>query len=743
MDSPRDPFAPLTESEIAAASPSADTMLDTEIAKLIYPPSDAEPGEAAAARLFGRSPDAAWRYETAIGALAFHALRWNTGGDEKTFRPLSWREGKGWQFAAWPTQRLLYNLAAIVNQAGTPIIVCEGEKSADAAAQIFPKSIVTTSSGGSGAATKTDWSPVARRRVLIWPDHDAAGVRYAAEVAAIVAKIGGEVAIIDARALAAMDPAGDRRDPRDKWDAADAVAEWSDIAALRKAAHELAKPFEPVAPAAGPAAAPISWLEPKPIPTGLAPVAAFDDAFLPESLAPWVADIAERMQCPPDFVAIPALVALGATLGRKVGVRPKRRSDWTEVPNLWGCIVGRPGAMKSPAMAEALKPLHRLEKVAREAYGGAQAAHARDMELFKLKTDAARDAARIALKKGLTATLPDLAEPDALKAKRYIVNDTTYEALGEIMAENPNGVLAFRDELVSLLKGLDREEQAAARGFFLQAWNGTSGYAFDRITRGKTHIEAVCLSLLGSTQPARIAGYVRGATGGGAGDDGLIQRFSLLVWPDQSGEWRDCDRLPDTSARTAAWETFDRLDKLDADTIGAEHDQYEALPFFRFDADAQELFADWQKEHEKRIRAPDISPALESHFAKFRKLVPTLALINHLADGGAGAIGVIAFGRAHALSEYLETHACRLYGSGLAGETATAKQILARIRKRDLEDGFSARDIQRKAWSGLTDGDGIKAGLELLTDLHWLEQRTEETGGRKRVTYMINPRASK
>jgi len=42
-------------------------------------------------------------------------------------------------------------------------------------------------------------------------------------------------------------------------------------------------------------------------------------AFLPESVAPWVADIAERMQCPPDFVAVPVIVALGAIIGRKLG----------------------------------------------------------------------------------------------------------------------------------------------------------------------------------------------------------------------------------------------------------------------------------------------------------------------------------------------------------------------------------------------------------------------------------------
>ena len=47
--------------------------------------------------------------------------------------------------------------------------------------------------------------------------------------------------------------------------------------------------------------------------------------------------------------------------------------------------------------------------------------------------------------------------------------------------QNPNGVLAHRDELVSLLKTLDREEFAAARGFFLTAWNGKDRYTFDRI----------------------------------------------------------------------------------------------------------------------------------------------------------------------------------------------------------------------------------------------------------------------
>ena len=99
---------------------------------------------------------------------------------------------------------------------------------------------------------------------------------------------------------------------------------------------------------------------------GLLPVATFDMAFLPKGIAPWVADIAERMQCPPDFVGVTAIVELGSVIGRKIAVRPQRKTDWFEVPNLWACIIGRPGSLKSPAMAEALKPLHRLDMQARK-----------------------------------------------------------------------------------------------------------------------------------------------------------------------------------------------------------------------------------------------------------------------------------------------------------------------------------------------------------------------------------------
>jgi Protein of unknown function (DUF3987) len=483
------------------------------------------------------------------------------------------------------------------------------------------------------------------------------------------------------------------------------------------------------------------WCEPKPLPSGLLPVAPFDAAFLPESIAAWVQDIAERMQCPPDFVGTSAMVALSAALGRKIGIRPEARTDWLEVPNLWGCIIARPGAMKSPAMSQAFAPLHRLEAKARKENEGAAADYAIEIEAHKLRKEEAAKKARAALKGGgaIDAIL-DVPCPTEPASRRYIVNDATYESQGEILADNPNGVLAFRDELVSLLRTLDREEYAAARGFFLTAWSGTSGYTFDRIIRGRTHVEAACISLMGSTQSARFAEYVRRAIGGGSGDDGLIQRFGLLVWPDQQAEWREVDRYPNSAARESAWSTFQHLDELSAETVGALRDEFEPIPFVRFDPTASGVFKEWRASLEKTLRAGELHPALESHLAKYRKLVPALALIAHFADRGTGPIGETSVLRAVAFSEYLETHARRAYGAGTEAETAAAKAILSHIRKGDLAISFSARDVHQRNWSNLSEHGQVQAGLELLSDLDWLMPEQKRTGGRPSQVYHVNPR---
>jgi len=483
-----------------------------------------------------------------------------------------------------------------------------------------------------------------------------------------------------------------------------------------------------------------AWPVPAPLPAGLKPVLQFDLSVLPRTIGPWVEDVADLMQCPVDFVAIPAIVALGSVIGSRIGVRPQADTDWTELPNLWGCIIGRPGVMKSPAISKALKPLKELEAKAAEANMAAIKEYEHERETTKLKKEA--EAARfknVVKKGGGAAELRSFDEPERPAQKRYMVTDTSYEKLGDVMFDNPCGVLSYRDEMVSLLKSLEDERNSTARGFYLQAWNGNLSYTFDRIGRGHLHIETACLSMIGSTQPGKIASFVRAVTGGGEGDDGMLQRFSLIVWPDQSG-WKEVDRQPDSIARRAAQDVFNRLAEMTPEGVEAERDVHDKIPFLRFSPEGLRLFRDWRADFETGLRTLD-NPALETHISKHRKAIPGFALIHHLASGGVGEITAMSVEAAIKFAGYLESHARRLYGSGRVADADAAELILTKIRKGDLVDGFTARDVKQRDWSGLTSSWLVDAALGLLVEYDWLSSTSSApvAGGREKVSYRVNP----
>jgi hypothetical protein len=488
------------------------------------------------------------------------------------------------------------------------------------------------------------------------------------------------------------------------------------------------------------------WPEPTPLADGLPPVAAFDFALLPAKLRPWAEDICERMQCPPDYVGAAAMTALSGTLGRRVGIRPQRQTDWAVVANLWGLVIGRPGLLKSPAMEAALTPMKGLGVKAKVEYEEVLADYRLEAKVAQLRLDAAEKTARKKLAENPTADIVKellLDEPAEPTMQRFIANDTTAAALGELLRQNPNGLLVYRDEIVSLLKSLDREDQAEARGFYLTAWNGDSAYTFDRIGRGlHLSIPAVCLAILGSSQPGRIASYISDAVRGGTGDDGLMQRFGLLVWPDACPTWKDVDRKPAGAAWSTANEVFEKLAHLVPENIGAQRDEYSDMPYLRLDDAALEIFRDWRAKLETQLRSQTLHPALEAHFAKYRKLVPALALLCHLADGGTGLVGEEAILRSLSWAEYLDSHARRAYASVLHTDVKVAHAIVDKLRRGELSRPFTARDVYNNQWALLSERAEVLDALGLLVDHHYLRAEKVRTGGRQKHLYHLSPRVT-
>jgi putative DNA primase/helicase len=429
-------------------------------------------------------------------------------------------------------------------------------------------------------------------------------------------------------------------------------------------------------------------------------------------------------------------------------MRPKRHDDWTVIPNLWGAVVGNSGVMKSPTLSAALSPIKKLQAKAFEVFNNAKAECEAQAEVAKMQESINKAEAKKLLAKDRTANVKNLLQSGRLDdlpiLKRYITNNASYEALGELLIENPNGLMVEADEIVGLLKQLDSGGQEPARAFYLTAADGDKGYTFDRIMRGKgLHIPAVCLSVMGGIQPGVLAEYVRQATSGGAGADGLLQRFGLMVYPDISPHWTDVDRPPDKDAKQAVNQLAEYLDNLNTlIDIKTESDDFSNVPFMRFDDKAQELFSEWRANLEIRLRSGDEHPAIVSHLSKYRKLIPSLALINHLCDYGKGNVTEKSLLRAIAYSEYLESHARRIYSSATRPDIDSAKTILNKLNNGKLDSPFKARDIYIKGWTGLDTSHKTQSAIDLLIEYSHLTVEEVITGGRPTAFYHLNKGAS-
>jgi uncharacterized protein (DUF927 family) len=153
-------------------------------------------------------PKRCWAYQDAEGRLVGYACRFDflkaDGTPSKDVLPVTFCHlgsgGRGWRAKGIPAPRPLYNLPAIAaarptselneGQVAPAVLVCEGEKAADAAAALFPDLIATTPMHGAKSPHKADWSPLRDHRVIVWPDNDPPGREFAGAIAALAHEAG-------------------------------------------------------------------------------------------------------------------------------------------------------------------------------------------------------------------------------------------------------------------------------------------------------------------------------------------------------------------------------------------------------------------------------------------------------------------------------------------------------------------------------------------------------------------------
>lgn len=159
--------APARERERAARSPWVPVL-----------PAPADAPAIPVAHIKRGRPEMTWCYRDASGAVLGHVYRFRTSDGGKEVLPLVWARNvetgaQEWHWMAFPEPRPLYGLDRLAGRTDATVLVVEGEKCADAAHAALPDLVAVSWSGGGKAVRKSDFSPLAGRKVILWPDADA------------------------------------------------------------------------------------------------------------------------------------------------------------------------------------------------------------------------------------------------------------------------------------------------------------------------------------------------------------------------------------------------------------------------------------------------------------------------------------------------------------------------------------------------------------------------------------------
>ena len=427
--------------------------------------------------------------------------------------------------------------------------------------------LATTVFGSAGGVGKADFSPLRGREVIIWPDNDEPGRKFADQVAVSLREAGAATVRIVPREALRLKPMA--------WDAADAINDgWGRADVLKfiknagplKASEALRPPGrirsvwnalkggDPLMDSEAIKDIPLkdtdafkengsfkepandslklkeqgwgepdmSVLNPRPKPP------EFPTQLFGPFWAKWISSQAESKSAPVDYVGATLLVSASTAIGNARWVSPWE--GWTEPSHLWAALVGNPSSGKSPAMDPVMDLIRKIEADEAEGHADSLRQYEADVIAANYVRDQWEKDVKTAAKEGYPPPLKPEAAMEPLKPQRprLRVSDATPESLMSLLSQLPKGVLMTRDELAGWIGSFNRYAggEGGDRAFWLEAW-GARSYTVDRVKNGKAIIiPHLSIGVLGGIQPDKLASALLKGD-----DDGLRARF-MYFWPD-------------------------------------------------------------------------------------------------------------------------------------------------------------------------------------------------------------------
>lgn len=492
----------------------------------------------------------------------------------------------------------------------------------------------------------------------------------------------------------------------------------------------------------------------------------FPVAVLPRWLREFVVGVAGALQVPSDLPALLALSVVAVAVARKAAVRVW--DGWVEPLNIYTVTVLPPGEGKSPAFAEAVRPLEaweameneRLRPVVEEALTRrgileARAKHAKELAAKAGPLDrAAREeeahAAARALSACIVPTLP-----------RLIAEDVTPEKLASLLHEQHGRMAVLSDEggIFELMAGRYSANGAPNLEVFLKGHPGMP-LRVDRATRPSDFVQRPALTMALTVQPDvlnRLRGIpeLRGR--------GLLGRFFYALPASRLGQ-RDVYAPP--LSQTVRDQYAARISGLldlpparDAAEWPAPTSTDDVQPeptLLKLSPPALEQFQAFRASVEAALKPSGTLRPIADWASKLSGGVARLAGLLHMADlvdDDAEAVVEIVkvvdrslipgptTERAIALGRYLTDHALVAFRAmGQDPAFAGAQRVLAWLRERRPKL-ISRRELHRVLAGTFPRVADLLPALDLLVEYGYLRAHEVQKPGRRPSTgFLVNPR---
>jgi hypothetical protein len=461
-------------------------------------------------------------------------------------------------------------------------------------------------------------------------------------------------------------------------------------------------------------------------PAGRPPTSAYQpfplDA-LPPIVREYVSASAEAIGCDPSLVAIPALAVLASCIGNSRAIQLKRR--WSEPCVLWTATVAMSGGHKSPAFHAVVDPLFQIHLDRVEAYKELKDEHQQQLKDWRAKRRDERG-----------EEPPPPKEPAC-----FLTSDSTIETAGELLEDNPRGILLARDELDAWLQSFTRYKGRGGgtdRPHWLE-FHRAGPLNVHRKTGERTRlcVPRCAVSVTGTIQPK----ILQRALDEDALDAGLGARFLLAMPGRRQRRWSEAD---------VEEELEQKYQQLLRDLLKLSlADARKRKPhFLGLSPPAKRLFVDFYNEWGEVQFASE--GAQEAAFAKLEGYAPRLILLHHVVCLAAAQVddtraiteaSVIAGIK---LVRWFAAEAGRVYA--MLRESDQQRQTRELIEWIEAHGGrVTVRQVQKSNHHRWSSSAAVEAALNALVGAglgQWEEADAPRGGGHRQRWFVLFPPAS-